>query len=71
MFWRLPLTPRTARPAPGSPLTLRTALIQGAVLLLFVGVLAFVGVQVAAGIGRNNINIDWSVLGRRSHTDSG
>ena len=71
MFWRLPLTPRTARPAPGSPLTLRTALLQGAALLLFVGVLAFVGVQVAAGIGRNNINIDWSVLGRRSQFTDG
>jgi len=41
------------------------------VLLLFVGVLVFVGVQVAAGIGRNNINIDWSVLGRRSQFTDG
>ncbi len=44
----------------------RNNVLQGVLLLLFVGVLVFVGVQISAGIARNNINVDWSVFQRKA-----
>jgi len=52
-------------------LTQRNNLFQGVMLLLFVGVIVFVGVQVASGIERNKISVDWSVLGRPSQFTDG
>ena len=52
-------------------MTQRNNLFQGVMLLLFVGVIVFVGVQVASGIERNKISVDWSVLGRPSQFTDG
>ena len=47
-------------------MTQRNSILQGVLLLLFVGVLLLVGVQVAEGIARNKIGVDWSVFGRKA-----
>ena len=52
-------------------MTQRNNLFQAAMLVLFVGVLVFIGVQVASGIERNKISVDWSVLGRPSQFTDG
>ena len=52
-------------------MTQRNTIFQGAMLLLFVGVIVFIGLQVAAGIERNNIGVNWSVLGRKSQFTDG
>ena len=47
-------------------MTQRNSILQGVLLLLFVGVLLSVGVQVAEGIARNKIGVDWSVFERKA-----